>query len=268
MPTVTNDGVTIDYAVDGPADGETVLLLEGLGYGRWMWRWTTAALSDRFRVLRPDNRGTGDSDAPPGPYTIEAMAADAAAVLDDRDVESVHVVGASMGGMIAMRLALEDDRVETLSLLCTSPGGEEAVPTPDDVMAHIFSVPEGVDEREAIRHKMEPAVSANFYDREPELVSRIVDWRLEGDADEDGREAQAAAVAGFDVSDRLGEIDVPALVLHGTDDRVLPIENGELLAEGLPNATFERFEGGPHLFFVESREAVNDRIRSFLEPHA
>lgn len=268
MPTVTNDGVTIDYAVDGPPDSETVLLLGGLGYGRWMWQWTAEALSDRFEVLRPDNRGAGDSDSPPGPYTIEMMAADATAVLDDRDVESTHVVGASMGGMIAMQLAADDDRVGTLSVLCSSPGGEEAVPTPDDVMEHIFTVPEGADEREAIRHKMEPAVSDGFYEREPDLVSKIVDWRLAGDADEESREAQAAGVMTFDITDRLSELTMPTLVLHGTDDRVLPIENGELLAERLPNATFERFEGGPHLFFIESREAVNDRIRSFIDAHA
>lgn len=264
MPSVTRDGVTIDYAVDGDPDGPTVLLLEGLGYGRWMWRWLAEALADDYEVLRPDNRGTGDSDVPEGPYSAAEMAADAAAVLDDRGVDAVHVCGASMGGMIAQELALADDRVASLTLLCTSPGGDEAAPTPPEVQEHIFSAPEDADPRERIRYLMEPAVSEGFYEREPELVDRIVDWRLAGDATPTGREAQAAAVAAFDASDRLDDLSVPTLVLHGTADRVLPVENADLLAELLPHAEVDLFEGGPHLFFVEERERVNDRVRSFL----
>ena len=264
MPSVTRDGVTIDYAVDGDPDGPIVLLLEGLGYGRWMWRWLAEALADDYEVLRPDNRGTGDSDVPEGPYSAAEMAADAAAVLDDRGVDAVHVCGASMGGMIAQELALADDRVASLTLLCTSPGGDEAAPTPPEVQEHIFSAPEDADPRERIRYLMEPAVSEGFYEREPELVDRIVDWRLAGDATPTGREAQAAAVAAFDASDRLDDLSVPTLVLHGTEDRVLPVENADLLAELLPHAEVDLFEGGPHLFFVEERERVNDRVRSFL----
>lgn len=270
MPSTHSDGVRIDYAVDGPPDAPPVLLLEGLGYGRWMWDWLTEALTPDFRAVRPDNRGTGDSSTPEGPYTIAEMAADATAVLDDCGLDGgdrVHVVGASMGGMIAQRLARDDDRVATLTLLCTSPGGEDAVPTPDDVLAHIFSVPEGADERETIRHRMEPAVSEGFYEREPELVSEIVDARLAGDADAVGREAQAAAVGAFDASAWVDELRQASLVLHGTADRVLPFENGELLAEALSNATFESVEGGQHLFFIEERDRVNGRIREFLEAH-
>ena len=264
MPSVTRDGVTIDYAVDGNPGGPTVLLLEGLGYGRWMWRWLAEALADDYEVLRPDNRGTGDSDAPEGPYTVAEMATDAAAVLDDRGADAVHVCGASMGGMIAQELALADDRVASLTLLCTSPGGDDAAPTPPEVQEHIFSAPEDADPRERIRYLMEPAVSDGFYEREPELVERIVDWRLSGDATPTGREAQAAAVAAFDASDRLDAVDVPTLILHGAADRVLPVENADLLAELLPHAEVELFDGGPHLFFVEERERVNDRVRSFL----
>ena len=264
MPRVTRDGASIHYAVDGPIDGPTVLLLEGLGYGRWMWHWLTEDLADEYEVLRPDNRGTGDSDVPEGPYTIADMAADARAVLDDHGVDRVHVCGASMGGMIAQEVALTDDRVASLTLLCTSPGGENAVEMPAEVQEHIFSPPEDADAHERIRYLMEPAVSDDFYEREPGLVEQIVDWRLTGDATPTGRKAQAAAVAEFDATDRLGELSVPTLVLHGTDDRVLPVENAELLSTHLPHATVELIEGGPHLFFIEERDGINARIRSFL----
>lgn len=267
MPTVDNDGVGIHYTVDGPADGPVVVLIEGLGYGRWMWKWATEALSNQYTVLRPDNRGTGRSHVPPGPYTIPEMATDIDAVLDDHGADSAHVIGASMGGMIALQYALDFDRAETLSLLCTSPGGAEAEPTPEWVLEHMFSVPESADERETIRHRMEPAVSDGFYEENPDLVDRIVDWRLEGDADDEPREAQGAAVQAFDVSDRLSEITVPTLIHHGEADVVLPVSNSELLAEGLPDATFELVEDGPHLFFIEERDSVNERLRTFLEAH-
>ncbi len=267
MPTVDSDGVSIRYTVDGPPDAPAVIALEGLGYGRWMWRFFVSDATPDLRVIRPDNRGTGESDAPEGPYTIAEMAADAAAVIDELGLDQVHVLGASMGGMVAQRLAHEDDRVETLTLLCTSPGGDRATPTPEDVLEHIFSVPPDATDREVIRHRMEPAVSDDFYSQEPDLVESIVDARLESDAEPDARQAQAAAVETFDATHWAADLTMPALVVHGTADRVLPFENGELLAEVLPNATFVPIEDGHHLFFIENRDQVNDRILTFIHEH-
>jgi pimeloyl-ACP methyl ester carboxylesterase len=279
MPYADNDGVSLYYEITDPdgnqeddadpedreEDAETVVLVEGLGYGRWMWRWQRDRLADEgYRVVVWDNRGTGDSDEPEGPYTVAQMASDLEAVLDAADAERAHVVGASMGGMIAQRYALDYDRAESLALLCTSPGGDDAVPTPEETQARMFGVPENADEREAIRYKMEPAMTDEFRKANDDLVSDIVDWRLDGDASDAGREAQAAGVAQFDASDRLDEIDVPVLVAHGTADRVLPVENANLLDEELPDARLAIFEGGPHLFFIEQAEDVNDRLVEFL----
>lgn len=261
----TNDGVSLCYEREGPRDAETVVFVEGLAYGRWMWRWQRDPLSETYDTIVVDNRGTGDSDAPPGPYTIETMAADLDAVLDHAGVESAHVVGASMGGMIAQQYALDYDRAASLALFCTSLGGDEAVPTPPETQARMFDVPDDLDEREAIRYKMSPAMTEEFAASNDDLLSRIVDWRLDSDADEDARTAQATAVATFDVSDRLADLTLSTLVLHGSDDRVLPIENGERLAARLPNTTFERVDGGSHLFFVEQADAVTARLREFLD---
>ena len=267
MPTATNGDVALHYEVDGPAGGEPVIFLEGLGYGTWMWRWQREALSATYRVLLPDNRGTGDSDAPEGPYTIRELAADLEAVLADAGVDRAHVVGASMGGMVAQRYALEYDRAATLTLLCTTLGGPDAVPVPEETQERMFAVPEDADERETIRHRMAPAVSDAFYEERPDLVERIVDWRLESDADEPARAAQAAAVKGFDASDELEALETPTLVLHGTADRVVPVENGRLLAEALPNARLECLEGGHHLCFIEDASWVTDHLQAFLARH-
>ncbi|MFB6269797.1 MAG: alpha/beta fold hydrolase [Halobacterium sp.] len=262
MHTVSRDGVQVAYERDGPRDAESVVLVEGLGYGRWMWNWQRDALADEYDVLLPDNRGTGDSDAPEGPYSIAEMAADLDAVLDDAGVDAVHVVGASMGGMIAQQYALDFDRAESLTLLCTSPGGDVAEPTPPETQQRMFEVPEGLDEREGILYKMQPAMTDRLADSD--LVEDVVDWRLESDAPPHAREAQGAAVAAFDASDRLDDIDVPVLLMHGTDDQVLPVGNSEILHERLPDSRLELVEGGPHLFFIEDSDVVNDHLLAFL----
>ncbi|MEF8775364.1 MAG: alpha/beta hydrolase [Haloarculaceae archaeon] len=265
MPYADHDGVSLAYERDGVPDGETVVLVEGLGYARWMWDWQREALVEEFDVLVFDNRGTGDSAVPEGPYTVPAMAGDLEAVLQAAEVGSAHVVGASLGGMIAQQYALDYDRAASVALLCTTPGGEEAVPVPEETLERMFEVPEEYDERAAIRYKMEPAFTPSFWADRQDLVGDIVDARLETDAPERARQWQGAAVEAFDVHDRLPEVDVPALVMHGKRDRVVPVANADLLAAGLPDVTVDRFdEGGSHLFFIERTEDVTDELVRFL----
>lgn len=264
MPLVEHDGVEIAYEVRGQASAPTVVFCEGLGYGRWMWQWQADALADEYRVVLWDNRGTGESTVPDPPYSIEAMAGDLEAVLDATDTTAAHVVGASMGGMVALQYALAYDRAASLTLVCTSPGGDDAVPTPDETMARMFDVPEGATEREAIRHKMAPAVTDGFMDANPDLIESIIDARVDSDAPPVAREAQAGAVAAFDVADRLDDVAVPTLVMHGTADRVLPVENSELLLDGIDDADAMIVEGGSHLFFIEEADRVNERLSAFL----
>ncbi|MFW5918835.1 MAG: alpha/beta fold hydrolase [Halanaeroarchaeum sp.] len=267
MPTAEHDGVSLVYDRSGPPDAPTIAFVSGLGYGRWMWNWQRERLESDYEVIVWDNRGAGDSDAPEGPYTIEEMAGDLEAVLAAADRSSVHLVGASMGGMIAQQYALEYDRATSLSLLCTTHGGEAAEPIPEETQHRMFSVPEDADEREAIRWKMAPALTDEWLAENDDVVEQIVDWRLESDASESAREAQAAGVMDFDVADRLGEIVVPTLVMHGTEDRVVPTANGEMIHESLPQSDLELFDGG-HLFFVERADAVTDTLRRHVESHA
>jgi pimeloyl-ACP methyl ester carboxylesterase len=264
MPMVEHDGGEIAYEVRGNDAAPTIAFCEGLGYGRWMWRWQADALADEYQLLLWDNRGTGESAVPDPPYSIAEMAGDLEAVLAATDTDSVHIVGASMGGMVALQYALTYDRAESLTLICTSPGGDNAIPTPEETMARMFSVPEDATEREAIRHKMAPAVTDGFMGANPELIESIIDARLDSDAPPHAREAQAGAVAGFDVADRLDELTVPTLVMHGTADRVLPVENSDLLLENLDTADSMIVEGGSHLFFIEDADRVNKRLRTFL----
>ena len=122
MSFVENQGAKIYWDEEGP--GEPLLLIMGLSYPSYMWHRTRPVLAKRHRTIALDNRGVGQSDAPPGAYSIALMASDAAAVLDAARVQSAHVFGVSMGGMIAQEFALQyPDRVLSLILGCTASGG-------------------------------------------------------------------------------------------------------------------------------------------------
>ena len=262
MPTASNRGVRLYYETEG--SGEAVVFVEDLGYGAWMWGWQHAALAGPYEAVIWDNRGTGRSDAPPGPYTVEGMAADLEAVLADRGARRAHVVGAGLGGMIALRYVLDYERAKTLTLVGTSPGGPRAA-VPSEPREQAYAPP---NDRAALRESLRTVLSESFFEAQPEVIDGIVEWRASGDAERNGWEAQNAAVDGFDASDRLYEVTVPALVIHGTDDALFPVENARLLDEGLPKAESELIEDGPHLVFVERSRDVNDRLFAFLEDHA
>jgi pimeloyl-ACP methyl ester carboxylesterase len=288
MPVAHSDGVAVDYERAPPADVETVVFVEGWSYGRWMWRWQRAALADDYDTILYDNRGTGAS-ASPGlgmsgllgklperarqllvyavhrdKYTIPTMASDLEAVLAAAGVEEAHVVGASMGGMIAQQYAITYDRAASLTLMCTTAGGDMENLIPEETMEHLERVPGGLDEREEVTYRMEPATTGAWREANADLIDDIVDWRLAQDASPQARDAQAMGQLGWDVRDAIESVDVPALVVHGDADEVVPLERGEVVADRLPDARFEVVEGGPHLFFIEQADAVNEHLREFL----
>src|ERR1700689_228593 len=126
MPFVQNQGAKIYW--DEQGSGEPLLLIMGLSYPSYMWHRTRPVLANRYRTIALDNRGVGQSDVPPGVYSIALMASDAASVLDAAGVGSAHVFGVSMGGMIAQEFALQyPKRVRSLILGCTASGGPHAI---------------------------------------------------------------------------------------------------------------------------------------------
>jgi pimeloyl-ACP methyl ester carboxylesterase len=263
MPYADNGGVSIHYEVSGDAtrSDTPVVLLGDAGYGPWQWSWQYPALAGPCEVIIPSMRGTGDSDAPDS-YSIEAMAEDLEAVLADCGARKAHLFGAGMGGMVALRYALDFSRARTLTLLGTSPGGRRAEPISDDVRARLLANP---DDGASLRRSLGPVAGEELLETD-ELVERIAAWRRAEDADPAAQRGHFEAMADFDVSDSLHEITLPALVLHGADDRVVPVENGRLLADGLPKDEFREFPG-EHLFFVERSKAVNDALVGFLADH-
>jgi pimeloyl-ACP methyl ester carboxylesterase len=241
-------------------DGAPLLLIQGLGYGRWSWDPIVPALAQRYRVLWFDNRGIGDSDKPEGPYTAKLMAADALQVLDEAGVGPAHVLGASLGGMIAQEVAAgTPERVDKLILCCTTPGGAATVPMPD-VTVQLFAEAQSLAPEVALRRFVENALAA---DASAELIQELYDRRAENPPDPAGWQAQAAAGLGFAGVD--GPIAAQTLIVTGTEDNVVDARNSDVLAERIPGAEVLRIDNTGHLFFWEQPDRFVRIISEFLQ---
>lgn len=245
--------------------GAPLLLIHGLGYARWGWEPVLEPLARSFDVILFDNRGIGESDAPPGPYTAAEMADDAIQALDEAGVDRAHVVGTSLGGMVAQELALGyPDRVDRLVLACTTPGGPNAHPMPQQTVA-LMAEAATLEPAVALRRFVENALAPATVAEHPELVDRILAHRIATAQDPVAWAAQAAAGATFDAFERLGALAAPALVQHGDEDVVVDPRNADLLVELLPDAHLERLPGTGHLFFWEAPERFVSSVSAFLE---
>ena len=239
--------------------GEPLLLIQGLGYARWSWDPVVPGLAKRYRVLFFDNRGIGESDKPDGPYTARLMADDALQVLDEAGADRAHVLGASLGGMVAQELAAGSPaRVAKLVLCCTTPGGPETVPMPE-VTVRLFAEAPTLAPDVALRRFVENALGT---DPPAALVDDLYARRLANPPDPAGWQAQAAAGLGFQGVDR--PIDQETLILTGTADNVVDHRNADVLAERIAGARVERFDGAGHLFFWEQPDAFVRIVSEFL----
>jgi 3-oxoadipate enol-lactonase len=255
----------VKIAWERHGSGPPLLLIHGLGYARWGWEPVLPGIAERFDVILFDNRGIGESDAPPGPYTVAEMAADAVQVLDEAGVERAHIVGTSLGGMIAQELALSyPGRVDRLVLACTTPGRSVAYPMPEATVALIAEAP-ALEPAVALRRFVENALAPTTVATRPELVERILAHRLATAQDTAAWSAQAAAGATFDPDERLETLAAPTLVQTGTEDIVVDPRNSELLVWLLLDARLETFSRAGHLFFWEHPDAFVASVASFLE---
>jgi 3-oxoadipate enol-lactonase len=243
-------------------DGQPLLLLTGLGYAIWSWQRQLPAWSQRFRCIAVENRGTGRSPKPPGPYSIEELADDAAEALDGR---GAHVAGFSMGGYIAQALALRHPQlVEKLVLVCTATGGPDHVPIPRETAA-AWEANAGRTPQEFARATMPLSFRPGWTEEHPEEFEQLLADRLRHPTPPECWRAQYDACNRF-VAQRtpVEEIAAPTLVAHGDADRIVRYENGVALAGRIPGARFETFAGAGHLLFIEEAPRFNAVVASFL----
>jgi pimeloyl-ACP methyl ester carboxylesterase len=260
MATVEVGGREFHYERRG--SGEPLLLIQGMSGTHVAWgRPFREALEESFDVIAFDNRGIGLSGPVDGPFTIVEMAEDTAGLLDELGIESAHVVGISMGGMIAQELALAGPgRLRSLTLGCTQCGGPGSQLMPEENLQKLVAGMASGDRDKAIRAGYEVNLSPAF--RADESTYAVFhEMATSVPAAKATIELQVQAIFGHDTSGRLGEISVPTLIVHGTEDGVLPFPNGELIASLMPQARFEVLEGVGHMFWWEQPQRSAELIR-------
>lgn len=232
VPSVRVNDIDVYYEVRG--EGEPLLLIGGLGADLTLLRPLTGWLAQRYRVVVFDNRGAGRTGKPDAPYSIELMSRDTLGLMDALGIPAAHLLGISMGGRIALEIALtHPERVHKLVLASTSAAGRGKV------------------------HMSWPARLLWLMRSLPPLRGRYPQPRY-------AFVRQRDAALRYDATDRLGAVRAPTLILHGQSDRSLPPEMAETLRAGIPGATLRIFPGG-HMFLVLSqRQPFLERVDAFL----
>lgn len=258
MPVMITDRTSIDYDVHG--DGPPLVLIGGLGFGRWAWFKQVPALSRHFRVITFDIRG--EVDLREG---VSDLAREVVALLEHLRIGKAHVLGTSLGGFVAQELALKrPDLVDRLVLICTSYGGRGPESMSPQALAAMFGwgslTPEG-----AARRGLEAATADAYRAGRPEEFEQILRARLADSPSLATYSRQATAGSRFDTSREVEDIFAPTLVIHGSDDRYVPVANAVALAEALPDAELKVLEDAGHLVFIEKSAEVNRRVIAFLK---
>lgn len=259
---IASDGVRIGYDAWGARDGSPVLMIQGLGMNARAWALQRGAFGRGHRCVAIDNRGTGHSDAPPGPYDLLRMAQDAVEVLDAEEIASAHVVGASMGGVIAQILGVTyPDRVQSLVLACTACRHHQ---WRRDLLAEWGAA---VTARgmtaltdDGMRWLVGPRIQRRFGVFVNVLARVLVQTKPHAFA------AQVDAILAMpdDMRDELHTITAPTLVITGSQDTLTPLGDAEELAELISTSRLYVLRGAAHGLMAETPNSFNDAVLRFV----
>lgn len=262
IPARTEDGITLAATAHG--QGPALLMIPGLGASRSVYATLVPLLAEHHRVIVFDPRGVGDSDITDGPYTMRQLAGDAVCVLDAAGERDAAVFGASMGGMVAQHVGLDHpDRVARLVLACTSPGTAHAVRADPEATRRLLGKGAKTAE-EAYRIATSVLYTPRFRESHPDFVEREIRQRGRRPVRARAFSAQYEAVRQHDTWDRLPELRMPVLLLHGADDEVIPPGNSEVIASRVPQAQLVILDGLGHLFWHEDPPRAAQPILDFL----
>ena len=267
---------SIDLYYEEHGSGDPLLLIMGLAADSMAWLFQTPDFAKRYRTIAFDNRGVGRSSKPPGPYTVHQMADDTAGLLDALGIARAHVVGVSMGGMIAQELALRHpQRVRGLVLACTYPE-----PDADIERQREFSVTRlggtistrgelqidlaALDPMRFFQELLPLAFSEAFIANELPKLMELFSGALQYGFSLEAILGQVSAVMTHKATERLHQIKSPTLVITGDADRLVPPANSDILAKYIPGARLVKVPGGSHGFNFETPEIFNREVLNFL----
>jgi 3-oxoadipate enol-lactonase len=253
--------IQLDYERSGV--GEPLLAIMGMSGTALHWGEPfLAPLREHFDTIAYDHRGVGASARLDGPVTIAQMAADAAGLLSALGLDSAHVLGISMGGMIAQELALaHPEAIRTLTLGCTYCGGPDSEPAPPSTLSKLGEAMASGDRQRALRAGWEVNVS-EAYAADEDAYARFLEIAQRRAVAVEVVMAQMNACIAHDTHDRLGELTTPTLVIHGTEDAMLPVANGRLIASLIDGSQLEIYDGVGHMFWWELPVRSTELIRA------
>jgi 3-oxoadipate enol-lactonase len=258
MSTAAVNGIKINYKIDG--QGYPLVMIMGYSSPRNGWSSQVPFFKKPFKVVTFDNRGVGKSGKPAGPYTTRMMADDAIALMDYLGIKKAHIIGASMGGMIAQELAINyPERVSKLVLACTycCKQGESG---DTKEQAELIKLPP----------KKMPAAMAKLACNKPFykfMVGTLAAIQLNfmSAAASVGIQGQTAACNNHNTIDRLSAIKAPTLVIVGTEDHLITPTSSNVIAQRIPGAKLVKVAGGSHIFFIENKKEFNRQVLDFLK---
>jgi 3-oxoadipate enol-lactonase len=264
MPFVSaTDGTRIHYEVTGKPGATPVLMIQGLGASKNAWNLQRIAMATRFRIISFDNRGAGRSDKPIVPFTLEQMAEDAIAVLDAAGIETAHVVGASMGGVISQIVAVKHPhRVRSLTLVCTACRNH---PWRQELLQSWAKTAEEKGMIEVGKEAAQWVMSPRSFRR---LVPAFT-WMgpLAALRPRHSFVSQIHAILNTreDLVDQLSTITAPTMVIVGNQDILTPRGDSEEIAERIPNAELVVISGAAHGLMMEHSSTFNKILIEFLQ---
>lgn len=262
MPIEKLNGINIYYEVHGT--GDPLVLIMGFGAKGSEWYAQIPALSKNYQVVCFDNRGVGKSERPDYPYTMKNFIDDVIALLDFLKIESAHICGVSMGGMISLQLVLaHPERVNRLILLATTPIGAQV-----DLLVKYIEQGERLPLEDRAKATLQILYTKGFQEKvinDKALWEQFLSSFIEDPTTVQDYKNQADAIRNHDVRNRLSEIQKPTLIMVGTNDLLLPARFSRKIARGIPNSELVVLKGPGHGLIVEAADEVNAKILEFLQ---
>lgn len=261
MNSIRVNNIDINYRFDGPSDGAVLMMAHAMGTSHQLWDWQIPALIDRYRTLRYDWRGHGDTSAPPGPYTLSQFVDDATGLMDSLSLDKVHWVGISTGGMIGQGIAIHHGhRLHSLSL-CNTTSKSNAwyrdwvAERQRVVRSQGMSPVWDMTKRLWFTDEFVDAANADYHAVREVFVRTPVQGYLGG----------TSAVADLAYRDDLHRIAIPTQIIAAGDDPATPLEHSEAIHERIAHSTLEVLDGQRHFSNVEVPDAFNGALRSGLD---
>ncbi|MFO7794985.1 MAG: alpha/beta hydrolase [Promethearchaeia archaeon] len=265
MPREKINNMELYYETYG--EGDPLVMIMGLSANIDWWPPTFLDIMKKnFEIIVFDNRDAGRSENVEENYELKDLAIDTVGLMDKLNIKKAHILGISMGGMIAQELVLNyPERVNKLVLASTNCGNPKSILPSKRVLADLTKDREGRSEKEIIEDFIDLLYTDKFIEENPDYIENAKRRMMKAPIKPEAYQRQIKAILTFNSGRRLKNIKAPTLVIHGKDDILLPPKNAEIIADAIPNAKLEYFEKSGHTLFSHQPEKVGQTVLNFLK---